>query len=485
MFSIDRILQKPNWIYIFIFGLLFIGTAIFNKGFLASDEYWVGIDRYIPAQNSSARTLVHEDDVKSPMQIMPMFLLAQLSLKLGIEEPYNQYSFVVLGVGLFAFLFYWLGIELYYLRLYLADKKGISELRPHKNLTYLIFSFYFASSLILTRPMFESVSAPFLFISVIFALLYDKFEDKQDLIIALIFFSISFILRPQSCLTSLTLLILPILKKRWKDLCYVIGAGIIALILTGLPDFFLINKFHGSILKLANYNIAHGEDYGKQPFYYFPVLIFILTLAPIFIRKYKNDFLKKNIRQLKAPLFYIFFFVLLHSFFPQKFERFLIPILPILFLLLVPLLYDLILNRNQLKFRWYSLISINFLLFFFATFFPGQKNITDLSLFVNKNKEITNLISVDNAIDWIPRAFINRKEPNIEYIKNIDLLKTLKLNCNSLIITRDNIINFNENDYLLKARFDVNPIEKLAHYLNPINNARRVPLNVWGCNNNL
>ena len=70
-------------------------------------------------------------------------------------------------------------------------------------------------------------------------------------------------------------------------------------------------------------------------------------------------------------------------------------------------------------------------------------------------------------------------------IQNIDLLKTLKLNCNSLIITRDNIINFNENDYLLKARFDVNPIEKLAHYLNPINNARRVPLNVWGCNNNL
>ena len=58
---------------ILIFGiLLYLSVIAVNDGFMAHDEYWVGITRYIPAQSSTLNTLVAADDVKSPLQLLPM-----------------------------------------------------------------------------------------------------------------------------------------------------------------------------------------------------------------------------------------------------------------------------------------------------------------------------------------------------------------------------------------------------------------------------
>jgi hypothetical protein len=484
--------NRNKFFYIILFGLFFIGTAYFNKGFVASDEYWIGITRYIPAQNSHLNTLVKEDDVKSPVQILPFYLTAKWALNMGIEEPYKQYSFVVLVMGIYAALIYGVGILIYFRRRCLFsnltfEEESSSRLR---NLTFLMFTFYFASPFILTRPMFESVSAPFLFLSAIFALMYDSEVKITDLLWSLFFFSLAFLLRPQVCLTALTLLILPILKRRWKDLLTIGMAGLVALVLTGIPDLILIGKFHGSLIKLAGYNMVHGEEYGNQPFYYFPVLILALTLAPFFIKKYRSGFFLNHLVNQKVLVFYVVFFVVFHSLFPHKFERFIIPILPLLILFMAPLLENLIESKQSLNLsfnlRWAALLILNFTLFCIVTFFPAQKNITDLTLYINEHKNLTRVFFIDNSITWIPEAFLSRKSPELIFFeanKNESHSFSSDISCESVIVTP---IDFKQtkafpSKFQLLATFNVNAIEKLAYYFNPQNNKRRVSLQLWGC----
>ena len=85
---------------IFLLGLLlYFSVLIVNDGFMALDEYWVGITRYIPAQSSSLMTLVAADDVKSPLQLLPMHAVAQAALSLGVTDPYWQYRCVLFVLG--------------------------------------------------------------------------------------------------------------------------------------------------------------------------------------------------------------------------------------------------------------------------------------------------------------------------------------------------------------------------------------------------
>jgi hypothetical protein len=488
MHSSSWLLNRNKFFYVILFALIFIGTAFLNKGFIASDEYWIGITRYIPAQTSHLNSLVREDDVKSPVQILPLYLMSKLALSLGIEEPYAQYSFVVLCMGIAATFLYAMGILLYYRKRCLFSPNTFltfeDESTVHlRNLTFLLFSFYFASPFIFTRPMFESVAAPFLFLSAIYALIYDSEVKIGDLLWSLFFFSIAFLLRPQVCLTALTLIILPLLKRRWKDLLIICGAGVVALVLTGIPDLILIGKFHGSLMKLASYNLVHGEEYGTQPVYYFPVLILALTLAPFFIKKYRSGFFLNHLANQKVLVFYVLFFVIFHSMFPHKFERFIIPVLPLLLLFMVPLVENLMENRESLNLRWIALLILNFTLFFIVTFFPAQKNITDLVLYLNEHKQLTRIFSVDESIEWIPEVFLSRKPPELIAIENDKLGLISGISCDTAIVTREDSRSpkvMPENMHLL-ATFDVNLIEKLAHYLNPQNNKRRVALQLWGC----
>ena len=58
---------------LFFLLLVYIGLLFFNDGFIALDEYWVGMTRYLPAQTAQLSNLIEVGDVKSPYQVLPFF----------------------------------------------------------------------------------------------------------------------------------------------------------------------------------------------------------------------------------------------------------------------------------------------------------------------------------------------------------------------------------------------------------------------------
>lgn len=454
--------------------LLYFFVLIVNDGFMALDEYFVGITRYIPAQQSSVMTLVGTDDVKSPLQLMPMHVVAQAALKLGVTAPYWQYRAVIFVLGL---------LNLALLLVALLRFAEITKLDTYaKNFLILIFTFYFAAPFGLTRPMFESLGAPWLTLAAVWALSYDFYGRLKDLLWGVFFVSVAFVMRQQLGLCALVFMILPILKKQWKHLAYAAALGLAFFVISGIPDIFIRGKFHFSLLNVTLYNVQHGSDYGNRSILFYPVLIFVVAFVPWLIKRWPKEFLKGHLSKYRSIWMVLGLFVFLHSLFPQKWERFIISVIPILMFLVFPFLLELQKNFKNHKARLISLYAFNGLLFFIASFFPAQKNLIEMSRYLDKHPEIEKIYRINEVPNWITEAFITEKR--FEFIDgdNLDLTQIDWTGCrNALVLGTGDLVTYNDliADLELKAQFNVNLIEQLAYKLNPKNNARRVQLNLF------
>ena len=469
--------KTPN---ILIFGvLLYLVVIALNDGFMALDEYWVGITRYIPAQTSSLQTLVAADDVKSPLQLLPMHAVAQGALALSIESPYLQYRFVILVLGLFCTGLLFFG----FVRFAKARKFSQAE----TNFLLLMLIFYFGAPFALTRPMFESLAAPFLTLAAVFAIKYDQDERLSDLLCGVVFGSVAFVLRQQLGFCALVFIVLPVLKKNWRQLFSAGGLGLLLFAISGLPDYFLRGKFHYSLLNLTVYNFEHGSDYGNRTVFFYPLLILIIGFIPFFIKKYPPQVTDGYLRQNRSLLLMVGLFVFLHSLFPQKWERFIISLIPILIMLIFPFLYHLHLKFRKNRLRLILLHTLNGSLFVVASFFPAQKNLIKMARFLNEHPEVKTIYRVDSAPEWITEAFILKKNFNFIDLEP-SLLNTVDWNdCSRMLVLNEaQEENFRQlaDRLQLRAGFDVNLIEKIAYKFNPKNNLRRVKLSLYsGCRN--
>lgn len=459
--------------------LIYLSVLIVNDGFMALDEYWVGIVRYIPAQSSSLQTLVQPDDVKSPLQLMPMYFVAQTALFIGVDSPYWQYRTVIFILGLIS-----LGILLFSFLKYIK----IEKLDDRSSLILLaMLGLYFAAPFGLTRPMFESVAAPWLTLAAILAVKYDQESKLSDLLWGVTFVSVAFALRQQLGICALVFIWLTLIKKNYRHFFWASGLGLLWFGLSGLPDYFLRGQFHFSLLNLTLYNYKHGSDYGNQSVLYYPAVIFVIALVPFFIAKYPKTFLKEQWTRYRSLYVVLFLFVFLHSLFPNKWERFLVSLLPLFVLILFPYLKYLLDNFSKYKLRLVFLFLLNGLLFVLASFFPAQKNLIEMSRYLDQHSQIKKVYRVANTPEWITEAFILK--PQFQFVDTeVAALSSVDWNdCgNTLVVgaAQADLLKDSVSSLKLITEFNVNLIEQLAFKLNPEKNIRRVKLRLYagaGC----
>lgn len=471
--------SSRNFITLLLGCLVYGSVLLVNDGFMALDEYWVGITRYIPAQTSSIMSLVGPDDVKSPLQLLPMHGMAQFALGMGIESPYWQYRFVLFALGAFsvALLFF----------AFLKFSEFAELKSKEEKLLLCMLIFYFGAPFALTRPMFESIAAPWLTLGAVYAFAYDRHKRLGDLLVAVTATSIAFVLRQQLGICALVCLILPIVHKKWKHFFIADALGLFFFILAGIPDYFIRGQFHFSLLNLFVYNYQHGAEYGQQGVWYYPALIFVLCLIPFFIKKYPAGFFKDLWSRYRSLYIVLFLFVFLHSLFPNKWERFLISVIPLLLLIMFPVLSNLQDRFQQHKVRLISLYSLNFFLFFLASFFPAQKNLIEMSRYLDRHPEISKVYRVADTPGWITEAFIlNKKFEFVESSLEQAQTQNWKDCSNTLVVGEAQAGMMKPLTDLLhvQAVFNVNLIEQLTFKLNPQRNLRRVQLKLYsGCEN--
>jgi hypothetical protein len=458
-------ISLKKWTIIAAIPLLW--CAFFNHGFFASDEYWTGIARYIPAQSSSIDQLVEPDAVKSPSQLLPFYLMAKLALSIGMTEPYHQYVFLLSILGMISTF-----ILLFSFYHYPGKELEIK-------IAVLLLGFHFATAVGFTRPMFESLSAAWVAAAAVLALRYDIRPSLRSLGFGILFSSIAFLLRPQAGVVALTFLAMPLWKKEWKHLGFSIFIGALCFVATGFLDLELMGEFHGSLKKVLFYNIKHGAEYGAQPFYYFLPLLFLLGFGFWTFKSYLNKDVQTAVLQQKSLLFMLGIFVLVHSLFANKFERFLIPILPVLVLLMIHPVKDILFSKMVSKLRKWSFLILNGLLLICTAGFEPQGPIISLARYANEHQALAKYISFKEAIHWYPEVFLNHSV-SLEQVSNI----ASEISCDSVVVSRsfdvETLLAAHSGLKVLKT-IQPGPIDWLSFKLNPEHNQRRAPLVLLGC----
>ena len=122
-----------------------------------------------------------------------------------------------------------------------------------------------------------------------------------------------------------------LIMRRWgQALAY--GAGVLLplAVIQGGIDLFLWGRPWAEITQYVLYNLNNTTTYGVLPWYNYLLLLAGLLIPPLSLAVLFGFFRRPKPLVLWLP---VMLFVAIHSYFPNKQERFLLPIVPLLFVL--------------------------------------------------------------------------------------------------------------------------------------------------------
>lgn len=453
--------------------LLAIGTGFYNIGIIALDDYSNEIRAMIPAQMQTPLSILVNEGVHPPVARVALRSLTQVLLSIGVEDPVWQLriSLALLAIVIFV------STASFVLRL---TRSLASEVR--ETAAFLI-AFYFASPLFFSRPMVESLAIPFLLGSCALAHDYQESGRRRSLFASLSVLAVGCLFRPQLGACAPVLFLLPLLKRRYIDAVALFGVGLAAIVGTGLVDVALGREFHASLRRYAEYNQSAGEWHGTSPFYVLPLLFVALSLPPALFSRYKGFDWRGAYRPLFTVGLFFVAFLVVHSAFPHKEERFMIPVLPLFLLLLTPLLAHFRRVGNRWRLAYFH--AINGLLLVLVVTQVPQANSIELVRAVDKLPGVTKVYSLEDSIVLFPNAYgLRAKQMTTEGVSRAQLVATTEWSCDRPLVVR-----FDKSDFLLsvemknrftrRAVFPPGLIERALIRTNPAHNLRRGQLELW------
>lgn len=470
----DRIALRL-WLAASLFWLL---VANLNIGFIAIDDYMHGIVLYIPSQFSSFSEIIEASGFRSPLPNIFLLSLSKLALSLGLEDPVWQLRFVTSLVTMLASVGLFFAIKHF-------ELFNHKDSQNYQRLMALVGGFYFLSPLFMTRPLVESLSVPFLSFSSYFMM---RAHIGRKLLVSaflsVIFLAIACVFRYQVGLWALGFFALFYFSQHKKILGIGLLAGaIVGFLLTGLPDLFIKGSFHSSLKSYVGYNLEHSSIYGTTPFYSYILLLIGMSVPPTLFYRFRDVDLKCYLRTFSPMLVALLAFVIGHSAVPHKEERFMVPVFLLFFLLLVPFLNEL---KIQKSWRYKYFLILNALVILPASFNPPQINTIRLVKWMEKQAPQFQLYQIAEGNFLFPMAFSANQNLKVKTLGLQELLQK-NLQCDELVAVRYDIKKgLLEQIPNLKEVFvsKPGPLEQLVVWLNPGKNARRGPLYIYqrsGC----
>ncbi|MEO8590750.1 MAG: glycosyltransferase family 39 protein [Flavobacteriales bacterium] len=122
-----------------------------------------------------------------------------------------------------------------------------------------------------------------------------------------------------------------LLQRRWVPaITYGLGVALPVLVIQGSIDMVLWKRPFAELTQYVMYNLANTTTYGVQPWYNYLLLLAGIFIPPISIGVLFGYFRRTSPLVIWLP---VLLFLAIHSYFPNKQERFMLPIVPLFFIL--------------------------------------------------------------------------------------------------------------------------------------------------------
>jgi 4-amino-4-deoxy-L-arabinose transferase-like glycosyltransferase len=349
------------------------------------------------------------------------------------------------------------------------------------------------------RNMVEVVCIPFLVLAV-WTLIRkpDNHLRLSDFLVAGLFLGLAFNIRTQTALFSIGLGLVILFRGKWKEVILMtLGAIIPIVIIQGTIDLIIWGIPFAEIFGYFSDNIISATSYFNMPWYnYFLVVLgFLLPPVSFFLFfGYLKSWKKHLILFLPVALFFIF-----HSIFPNKQERFILPVLPFIIISgsIGWIEFTGTTSLSQLTKRilqgcWIFFWVINIVALVTITFVYSKKARVETMVYLSKYKNINQLLVADagNNPELFPRFYLGQWPHIYDELYGRETTDSLLIRASKVTFQKQPrfILISSENDvqqevYNVRKSFPfivyettIEPgfIDRLVRWLNPVNKNRTV-----------
>ncbi len=413
--------QSPLLSITFVGLILRLVAVVFSKGYGMHDDHFLIIE--------AAQSWVDGNDynnwlpwnMKNPtpsghsfFYVGIHYLLFMFFKLLGITEPDTKMYLIRFIHAIYSLLIISLSYKI---------TNKLSNSKTAKTVAWLLAVSWFMPFLSV-RNLVEIVSIPPLLASV-WIIIKDKKHNFLKYFLAGFIGALAFSIRFQTSLFIGGIGLALLFRKEWKEAIYFgVGAVLSMVIIQGGIDLFIWDKPFTEFGEYVRYNLTHKNDYGSGAWYTYILVLSGLMIPPfgllLFLGSLKTS---KKLLIIFIPTLIFFAF---HSYFPNKQERFIFPVLP-MFLILGSIGVDNLLNgvlnskiwHNIYKYSLYFFVIVNIILLPFTTTVYSKKARVEAMLFLKDKKHNQYFIhdaTNKNGGKMLPRFYLNRWDIHNDYI---------------------------------------------------------------------
>lgn len=322
-------------------------AAIFSEGYIMSDDHFLAVEpvsSWVHGENyhNWYPNAYNETDHAQPFSYAYYFLnfvILKFCALIGILNPFIQ-AFVLRIVH--AALSLW-GV---YLFVKLAE-------RLISSVTWRIYAIWFwvfggVVTVFSVHQLVETACIPFVLLAYLYVLKYFEKDRVGAIIIAALAFSVSVGMRYQLVFFPLTLGFYLLWKRKWSGAVLFGIFFTLGFALTQIDNLLFWHKpIYQHLLDYQAYNATHFADYPSNVFsylalvtyYIFPVITIVFLLS---LRRRHSSIGHSSTTFVAAqhsntlPIFIgVAIFIVFHLLFPNRQERFLLPAVPFVLLLMI------------------------------------------------------------------------------------------------------------------------------------------------------
>ena len=467
-------------------GLFFrLIAAFFSKGYGWSDDQFLTIE--VAKSWIEGADYYHwlpSDDGTAQPQGFSFFypglhyLLFGIFKFSGITTPQVEMTIVRLIHALWSMLTIWFG---YKITLKLSNTKTA-------NLAGWLLAIFWIYPFLSVRNLVEFVSIPFLMWGLWLIL---KNEDKPKVSMAFwagFLFGLAFDTRYQTALVSGTVGMVMLYQQRWKEVIWVILGGILSvLLIQGVVDYFVWGKPFTQIYGYVSYNATHAGEYTVGPWYLFIIFLMGIIIPPVSIFIFAGFF--KSWKRIPILFFPVLVFILFHSYYPNKQERFIVTIMPLLMIIGVIGWQNItkgINNTKWIKHSWLFFWVINVILMIGVTFTYSKKARVESMVYLSNYINQFNSFVIDdvskNVLGFPPQFYLGKHLDYYAILQNNGGYETFYKKSSSLndpgfilfyhkenIESRVDSIKKIYPQIVFEKKIEPGNVDKILYWLNPIN----------------
>ncbi len=395
----QKFISPLVWVLLGAFFVRLI-AVIFSKGYLTHDDHFIPIEQAYQWLSGQTEFFADKSGAwrNQLYALLHYTILASLE-SLSLADPQKQMFVVRLLHAIYSMLTIVYG---YKLTKYLTHKEKTALL------VAALLSFFWVMPVFSVHSFVETACIPPLLIAFYYS---HKIESENYnrlyLCLAAFFFALAFTLRFQTFVFGVGVGLVLLFQKQFKKAFVLLGCTFFSLFITmGILDWIAYGYPFASIIQYSLYNLGSHPSYVLAPWYEYLVLLLVVFIFPTSLVFASG--IAKIAKKHSLPILSLFLFILLHSAFANKQERFILPSVPFI------LIFGTIgwqelrqtarfekLKKILSKCLWSWFWLWNILLLCLGFFYYGQETLIKIFDYLHSKQDIKAVV-IENNLKEVP-----------------------------------------------------------------------------------